>query len=58
MVVADGGGFYGTIGGGALEWEALTATTLLHSGANILVLRHPENLKRIKSVVDALITAA
>jgi acetyl-CoA decarbonylase/synthase complex subunit delta len=42
----------------ALEWEALTATTLLHSGANILVLRHPENLKRIKSVVDALITAA
>jgi acetyl-CoA decarbonylase/synthase complex subunit delta len=42
----------------ALEWEALTATTLLHSGANILILRHPENLKRVKSVIDALITAA
>jgi acetyl-CoA decarbonylase/synthase complex subunit delta len=42
----------------ALEWEALTATTLLHSGANILILRHPENLKRMKGVIDALITAA
>lgn len=41
----------------ALEWEALTATALLHSGANILILRHPENLKRIKSVVDALIAS-
>lgn len=40
----------------ALEWEALTAITLLHSGANILILRHPENLKRVKSVIDALIT--
>jgi acetyl-CoA decarbonylase/synthase complex subunit delta len=42
----------------ALEWEALTATTLLHSGANILILRHPETLKRVKSVVDALFVAA
>jgi acetyl-CoA decarbonylase/synthase complex subunit delta len=40
----------------ALEWEALTTITLLHSGANILILRHPENLKRVKSVIDALIT--
>jgi acetyl-CoA decarbonylase/synthase complex subunit delta len=42
----------------ALEWEALTATTLLHSGADILVLRHPETLKRVKSVIDALFTPA
>jgi acetyl-CoA decarbonylase/synthase complex subunit delta len=40
----------------ALEWESLTATTLIHSGANILILRHPETLKRVKSVIDALIT--
>ena len=41
----------------ALEWEALTATALLHSGANILILRHPDNLKRVRSVVDALSTS-
>lgn len=41
----------------ALEWEALTTTTLLHAGANILVLRHPENLKRVKNVIDALLIA-
>jgi acetyl-CoA decarbonylase/synthase complex subunit delta len=41
----------------ALEWESLTATTLIHSGADILILRHPETLKRVKSVIDALITA-
>jgi acetyl-CoA decarbonylase/synthase complex subunit delta len=41
----------------ALEWESLTATTLIHSGADMLILRHPETLKRVKSVIDALITA-
>jgi acetyl-CoA decarbonylase/synthase complex subunit delta len=38
----------------ALSWEAITATTLLLSGADILVLRHPETLKRIRSVLDGL----
>jgi acetyl-CoA decarbonylase/synthase complex subunit delta len=48
---------WGDWGKRALEWEALTATTLLHSGADILVLRHPENLKRVKHVIDALLNA-
>jgi acetyl-CoA decarbonylase/synthase complex subunit delta len=47
---------WGDWGKRALEWEALTATTLLHSGANILIMRHPENLKRVKNVIDALFT--
>jgi acetyl-CoA decarbonylase/synthase complex subunit delta len=49
---------WGDWGKRALEWEALTATTLLHSGADILILRHPENLKRVKSVIDALLPTA
>lgn len=42
----------------AKEWEALTAITLLHSGADILVMRHPENLKRVRSVIDSLLDHA
>jgi acetyl-CoA decarbonylase/synthase complex subunit delta len=42
----------------ALEWEAVTATALVHSGADIIVLRHPETLKRIRSVVNALSNGA
>ena len=40
----------------ALEWEAITAMALIHSGADILVLRHPETLKRIRLVVEQLTT--
>ncbi len=42
----------------ALEWEALTAATLVQSGADILVLRHPQTLKRVKAMIDALLTSA
>jgi acetyl-CoA decarbonylase/synthase complex subunit delta len=39
----------------ALEWEAITAATIIHSGADIVVLRHRENLNRLRAMVDALI---
>jgi acetyl-CoA decarbonylase/synthase complex subunit delta len=42
----------------ALEWEAVTATALVHAGADLLVLRHPETLKRVKALVDSLATPA
>ena len=42
----------------ALEWEAITATTLIQSGADIVVLRHPESLKRVRQVIEALATPA
>ena len=42
----------------ALEWEALTASTLVQSGADILVLRHPQTLKRVKAMIDALLASA
>ena len=40
----------------ALNWELLTATALLESGADILVLRHPENVRRIRTAIDELMT--
>ena len=40
----------------AINWETLTAITLLESGADILVLRHPESVKRVKQAVDDLMS--
>ncbi len=42
----------------ALEWEALTAGILVQSGADMLVLRHPQTLKRVKTMIDALLVSA
>lgn len=38
----------------AINWETLTAITLLESGADILVLRHPESVRRVKKAIDDL----
>jgi len=38
----------------AINWETLTAVTLLESGADILVLRHPESVRRVKAAIDDL----
>ncbi len=38
----------------ALEWEALTANALVYAGADVIVLRHPDTLRRLRSVIDAL----
>jgi acetyl-CoA decarbonylase/synthase complex subunit delta len=38
----------------AISWETLTASTLIESGADILVLRHPESVRRIKSMISKL----
>jgi acetyl-CoA decarbonylase/synthase complex subunit delta len=38
----------------SINWETLTAVTLIESGADIVVLRHPESLRRVKRVVAAL----
>lgn len=39
-------------------WEAATAVALLQSGAEILMMRHPEAIKRVKESIDRLETAA
>jgi CO dehydrogenase/acetyl-CoA synthase delta subunit len=38
-----------------IAWEILTATTLLHAGADILSLRHPESVKQVRAAIDKLI---
>lgn len=40
----------------AINWETLTATTLVHAGANLVVLRHPESLRRVRAMVNALMS--
>jgi acetyl-CoA decarbonylase/synthase complex subunit delta len=38
----------------AINWETLTASTLIEAGANIVVLRHPESVQRVKLMIKAL----
>jgi acetyl-CoA decarbonylase/synthase, CODH/ACS complex subunit delta len=38
----------------AVNWETMTAGALVESGADIVVLRHPEAVRRIKQLVAAL----
>jgi acetyl-CoA decarbonylase/synthase complex subunit delta len=40
----------------AIHWETLTAAALVESGADILVLRHPESVKRVKAAIIELVT--
>ena len=42
----------------AVNWEILTASTLLESGANIVVLRHPESVKQVRAMIEALMEKA
>ncbi len=41
-----------------IHWETLTALALLEAGADVLVLRHPESLSRIKVAIHELSTIA
>ncbi len=38
-------------------WEAITATSLLQSGIDILVMRHPESMGIVKEQIDELMKA-
>jgi acetyl-CoA decarbonylase/synthase complex subunit delta len=40
----------------AIHWETMTALALIESGADIVVLRHPESLKQIKGAISELMT--
>ncbi len=40
----------------AINWETLTASTLVESGADIVVLRHPETVKRIRAMIEGLMS--
>ncbi len=38
----------------AVNWETLTATALIHSGGDLVVLRHPDSLARVRAMVNSL----
>jgi acetyl-CoA decarbonylase/synthase complex subunit delta len=38
----------------AINWETLTAATLIESAADVVALRHPESIRRIQAMVDEL----
>ncbi len=42
----------------AIHWETVTATALVESGADIVVLRHPESVKRVKEAIAELMVTA
>jgi acetyl-CoA decarbonylase/synthase complex subunit delta len=45
---------WGDWAGRAISWETLTATSLLEAGADIIVLRHPESVRRVKAAIEEL----
>ncbi|MFZ5820072.1 MAG: acetyl-CoA decarbonylase/synthase complex subunit delta [Chloroflexota bacterium] len=41
-----------------IHWETLTAIALIESGADIVVLRHPESVRRVKEAIAELMVQA
>lgn len=41
----------------AINWETLTAIALVESGADVVVLRHPESVRRVKGAIGELVTS-
>jgi acetyl-CoA decarbonylase/synthase complex subunit delta len=39
----------------SITWETVTAVALIEAGADLIVLRHPESLKRVQIVIDNLV---
>ena len=42
----------------AINWETVTAAALIESGADIIVLRHPETIRRIHAMIGELMGQA
>jgi CO dehydrogenase/CO-methylating acetyl-CoA synthase complex beta subunit len=42
----------------AINWESLTAAALVESAANLIVLRHPESVRRVQTMIDELMAGA
>ena len=49
---------WGDWGRRAVHWETLTAVALVESGADILVLRHPDSVKSVKAAISELMVTA
>jgi CO dehydrogenase/acetyl-CoA synthase delta subunit len=38
----------------AITWETMTAVALVESGADIVLLRHPESVRRVRRTIEKL----
>jgi len=47
---------WGDFAARGVVWETITATTLLQSGADVVVLRHPKTIPAIKKTIAGLMT--
>jgi len=43
---------WGNINNRAILWETITAASMLASGANIIVMRHPEAINQVQKLID------
>ena len=41
----------------SINWEAMTATTLIHAGADIVTLRHPDSVRIVKGFIERLMAS-
>ncbi len=41
----------------SVNWETLTALALIESGADVVVLRHPESVSRVREAINELVLA-
>jgi acetyl-CoA decarbonylase/synthase, CODH/ACS complex subunit delta len=41
----------------AIHWETLTCVSLLEAGADIVVIRHPESVRRLRQAIDELMSS-
>lgn len=51
-VEAPEGQIWGNQDERAILWEVMTATTFLHAGGGLFVMRHPESMKKFKAHVE------
>jgi acetyl-CoA decarbonylase/synthase, CODH/ACS complex subunit delta len=42
----------------AITWETLTAVSLIESGADIVILRHPESVRRVRVAIEDLMAVS
>ncbi|MGQ9571202.1 MAG: acetyl-CoA decarbonylase/synthase complex subunit delta [Thermodesulfovibrionales bacterium] len=46
---------WGSVNERGITWEAITATTLLLAGAELLIMRHPKAIEAVEKVIEELI---
>jgi acetyl-CoA decarbonylase/synthase complex subunit delta len=42
----------------SISWETLTAMTLIEAGADVVILRHAESVRRVKLAIADMMAAA